>query len=504
MGGFGRVAVAVTVMTVMVALAGGCGESKKDREAREAQEAVAAAQAREQMAREQERMAQEQAERAQKAAAEQAVEQARTGWYNANPNASTFNISTAEQLVGLAQLVNGGNSFVGKTIKLMNDIDLSEYGKGSAFNGGKGWIPIHGFYGTFDGGGKKIRGLYINDNVRDNAGLFAGLGTDTDSDGLTAVIKNVGLVDVDITGGNFVGGVAGSINDHNVTVVGCYSTGAVRGKNSVGGLVGYFFCGNVTNSYSSATVKGTDDVGGLFGEIPSNSICGFGSASNSYSTGTVSGNSRVGGVAGRNEGKLSGCYSTGTVSGNVAVGGVAGTVMEGNMSNCYSTGAVSGNEDVGGVAGLVSAGGVSNSYSTGTVNGNSNVGGIAGRTNLGAKCDPSLTSCDVDVPDGTVTNSAALNPTVKGKSNVGRIVGKNGGSVSNNIAFAGLKDGGSRTDRWTVKGEDTSDGEDVTAEEIATDGTLGARFHGKPWITENGKLPVLRGKPVNIPSHLRQ
>ena len=43
-----------------------------------------------------------------------------TSWYSSNKN--TFTITTAEQLAGLAQLVNNGNNFAGKTINLGDDI----------------------------------------------------------------------------------------------------------------------------------------------------------------------------------------------------------------------------------------------------------------------------------------------------------------------------------------------------------------------------------------------
>lgn len=93
-----------------------------------------------------------------------------TSWYtDAEEDAGTadkpYEISTAEQLAGLAQLVNGGTNFSGKTIKLTADIDL----------GNRAWTPIGDdgwiFGGTFDGQGHTIVGLYIN-NSSQNQGLF--------------------------------------------------------------------------------------------------------------------------------------------------------------------------------------------------------------------------------------------------------------------------------------------------------------------------------------------
>ena len=102
-------------------------------------------------------------------------------WYK--DSESSFEITTPEQLAGLAQLVNGGNTFEGKTITLANDIVLNEgvlkengelNGDGSNF---KQWTPIgegfqrsdtylffFQFKGTFDGNGHTVSGIYINNS----------------------------------------------------------------------------------------------------------------------------------------------------------------------------------------------------------------------------------------------------------------------------------------------------------------------------------------------------
>ena len=46
-----------------------------------------------------------------------------TTWYK--DTTTEFVLTTAEQLAGLAKLVDEGNTFEGKTIKLDNDIDLN-------------------------------------------------------------------------------------------------------------------------------------------------------------------------------------------------------------------------------------------------------------------------------------------------------------------------------------------------------------------------------------------
>jgi hypothetical protein len=47
-----------------------------------------------------------------------------TSWYDAG--STSFHISTADALMGFAQLVNGGNDFTGKTVYLDNDIVLND------------------------------------------------------------------------------------------------------------------------------------------------------------------------------------------------------------------------------------------------------------------------------------------------------------------------------------------------------------------------------------------
>ena len=94
-----------------------------------------------------------------------------TSWYYSNENSVTYTIYSADELAGLAQLVNNSDvDFEGKTIYLGSDVDLTEYGKN--YDEGRGWIPIgfreftgesgkydgKPFKGTFDGNNHKITG----------------------------------------------------------------------------------------------------------------------------------------------------------------------------------------------------------------------------------------------------------------------------------------------------------------------------------------------------------
>jgi hypothetical protein len=208
---------------------------------------------------------------------------------------------------------------------LMNDLDSTTAGyedlASPTANQGKGWQSIgtedDPSTGTFDGQRYEIRDLFINCPDEYFVGLF----------GIVAeggVIKNVGVVNADVTGNTYVGGLMGG----NVgTVSNSYSTGSVTGVEWVGSLVGFNKEGTVSNSYSAGNVTGDVGVGGLAGG-------NVGTVSNSYSTGSVTGWQGVGGLLGANSGTVSNSYSTGSVTGNDDVGGLAGGNV-GTVSNSF-------------------------------------------------------------------------------------------------------------------------------------------------------------------------
>jgi hypothetical protein len=81
-----------------------------------------------------------------------------------------------------------------------------------------------------------------------------------------------------------------------------------------------------------------------------------GSVVDCYSTGSVTGRQEVGGLAGRNYELISNCYATGTVTGKDSnsyyVGGMVGlSDHSAETYHCYSAGVVDGNDFVGGFAG---------------------------------------------------------------------------------------------------------------------------------------------------------
>ena len=242
-------------------------------------------------------------------------------------------ICTADELAQLATLVNAGNwNYHDKHYKLNNDIDLSAYGE--TWNDGKGWIPIgtwlssnsYTFQGVFDGNGKVITGLYINNTTQNFVGLFARAYEGT--------IMNLGVENVNITGGERTGGLVGSANYSNIS--NCYTTGSVSGTTGVGGFVGYAGGSQATSSifncYSTCNVTGGDITGGFVGDQQQVVL------SYCYATGNVNGQSNVGGLAGQNLfGSLRYCIAANTaITGSTRVNRIAGVESNNTLTNNYA------------------------------------------------------------------------------------------------------------------------------------------------------------------------
>ena len=149
--------------------------------------------------------------------------------------------SAAIVIINCTELQAMQDSLSGDYI-LANDIDCSET---INWNGGLGFEPIgdgtNKFTGTFDGQGHTISDLYINSNAESDVGLFGYIDTG-------ASISNVGLVNVDISGDDYVGGLVGY--NFEGTITNSYATGNVNGDTYVEGLVSDNY-GTIENSWYS-------------------------------------------------------------------------------------------------------------------------------------------------------------------------------------------------------------------------------------------------------------
>ncbi len=229
--------------------------------------------------------------------------------------------------------------------ELMADLDFDTDGSGAVgvddayWNDGSGWEPIGTsaakFTATFDGNGEEIANLTIARDSTERVGLF---GTSS------GVVRRVGLTNVDVTGGNYVGGLVGR-NEGSITA--SYVTGAVEGTGiDAGGLVGWN-AGTITASYATATVTGGGlDAGGLVG--------GNGAQAQitaSYASGTVTGTKRVGGLAGFSAGRVTASYSSGAVTGTGTPTGGLVAMNVGRVTASYWDTTTSGQPTSGGGTG---------------------------------------------------------------------------------------------------------------------------------------------------------
>ena len=242
--------------------------------------------------------------------------------YTIESNGS-YTVTSADGLMNIAKLVNGGKSDI--NITLTADIDLT----------GKDWTPIgtdydNSYKGTFDGGGHTITGLTFTTND-EFAGLFGWLNR-------AGTVKNVVMEGVQITSNQIYGGSIGGVVGYSWgTIENCSVSGSVSGTVYVGGVVGAQIGGSITGCSSSATVKGTVDVGGVAGQTNSSATL-----TACYATGNViiemdpKKNIAGGGLVGMNAGSsLLACYATGNVT---STGSSTGYMhIGGFLGNNYTT-----------------------------------------------------------------------------------------------------------------------------------------------------------------------
>lgn len=213
--------------------------------------------------------------------------------------------------------------------KLVSDIDLS----------GKEWTPFNpksgyvtqAYAGIFDGDFHSVTGLIINSEAS-NQGLFGVING--------ATVKNLKVVGSVSSSGNYVGGIAGKVQQG--TIENCSFSGSVATAKSggyAGGITGY--AGNsdtqtaqITGCVSTASVSGSDKgiVGGIVGYAKYSEII------NCYNAGSVNGAKRSGGIAGQLQNNCSAkkCYNIGTVSGSDTASDICDFLYKSAaLENCY-------------------------------------------------------------------------------------------------------------------------------------------------------------------------
>ena len=304
---------------------------------------------------------------------------AHTAWYDADPEATEFEIKTENDLLGLAVIVNEGEKFSGKTIKLAKDMDLNR-----GWNAPKTvdeeviepditWTPIgnnakvnnvnNRFQGTFDGQGNEIKGIYV-DSDNNYIGLFGYVNNN-------AIIKNLRLTNSYFYGDSASalgwGSIAGQSD--NATLLNIYSDAVMcyLGR-QIGGFVGRaaetvtiercWFDGEIDASYVLDGNANVTCVGGIVGASvtptgfadPELNITNCLNTGNLKSVATHSTNKNIaisfGGIFGTDWNKgsvtITGCLNKGTITTELhqGVGAIigyaakSGSVYE--ITGCYA------------------------------------------------------------------------------------------------------------------------------------------------------------------------
>ena len=234
-------------------------------------------------------------------------DKADTRWYEGHEGDTAYHITTAEQLAGLAQLVNADTDrFVGKNFYLDNDLDLKGYEWISIGMAWGGTQAEGSFCGTFDGQGHVISNLYSYEsdiegadeshNLLRNA-LFGNV--------YNGEVKNLGVENAkiwidpsdDSTGGKGI--LVDWMGKSKIT--NCWTSGSIysgsKMDKNIGGIVGVTvqgctisgcystatLTGNFTNSegyYTNPQYWGLDTIGGIVGAKYDNDLtitdCWFG------------------------------------------------------------------------------------------------------------------------------------------------------------------------------------------------------------------------------------
>lgn len=274
---------------------------------------------------------------------------------NIEAKGDAVTISSAKDYFNLVKDCKTDTFSRGKTVILLNDIDLSHTDFKS--------IPTFG--GTFKGNGHKITGVNISskgsylglfrylqkgafvENL-DVEGIISPKGSQKYIGGIagenSGIIKNCSF-DGSVSGKSAVGGICGIITSSG-SVIGCHFEGSAVSDNYTGGIAGqnYGIIESCVNKGSINTTgeeesKSIQDIDIKFDKLrttesidaatDTGGICGFskGRIENSSNYGAVGYKSigyNTGGICGRQSGYISGCENYGIVNGRKDIGGICG------------------------------------------------------------------------------------------------------------------------------------------------------------------------------------
>ena len=337
--------------------------------------------------------------------------------------------------------VNTGNSYAGKTVVLLRNLNLSGsewtpigQKKGNKFSGvfdGKNF-KVEGmtisntteiqnsdtfdgyaaFFGAIDGGTVKNLSVYGSVNSKNAAGVVARV------DGNSSVINCHNYATVTAPSIGKAGGVICLTNAAAISVQDCTNSGTVRGGDSgTAGIVGYANAGVTISDCSN------------FGNI--------GDASCRYSGGIV------GFATGDNAtGSITKCSNSGIIVAHEECGGIVGIITGSqNVSDCTNTQSVNGTDTAfsGGIVGGFAGGTIKDCTNTASVHGKF-AGGVVGSAQKGVIENCSGGTAAITSPAfvlGFTGQSFTL--SVGENQAAGRILGTNQGSGPNDYTVLKLE-----------------------------------------------------------------
>lgn len=255
----------------------------------------------------------------------------------------TYLVYTAKGLKAWADYVSTTNKYT--SITLMSDIELTDK-----------W-PFNklAFSGTFDGNGKSISGLLIDNPSLQRQALISELGYGGVVKNLTLIdpvvsgdsycaaivgynsrgrIENCHVVNADIKALSFGVGVIAGCNNRDGKIIGCTASGRVSGDKWIGGIAGD--CNGsgfriIACSFDGEVHASSSSAGGVAGKIFYGNVVGC------YAKGTVSGGSGCGGIIGLSErsNDIFSSFFIGSVSCGSNAGLAVGSLESGNLKAIY-------------------------------------------------------------------------------------------------------------------------------------------------------------------------
>lgn len=284
-----------------------------------------------------------------------------TSWYD--ETSTEFTLTTPAQLAGLAKLVNDGNEFYGKTIKLGTDINL----------GAHCWWPIgdnSAFRGTFDGQGKSICELkMIGEYYKESKyiaffGYFTGNLRDLNMDASCYIAPDDGNTE------SYIGGIIAVFNKkygegETSSVVRCTSKAAIftpLNNRITGGII-------ASCSSSQSPIESCINYSDIHNEYLCGGIIGTmngfeGTLLNCENYGSISAQYKAGGIVGEANGNISfeSCINHGKIAVNNSdklyfstAGGIVGVTMGQRFvcqfTSCINKGKIASVSKAGGICG---------------------------------------------------------------------------------------------------------------------------------------------------------